>query len=152
MQEGVARLVDTAIRQLAQTPGPATNEMPLGGGGQYGFAPITEHNAQQHVAANPAAHQSHLGAPSNAQAANAAQAAYENAQRQYEVAMQQAGIQQQVAGLQSAAVGMDQFAGLAGVRDPMAPQPPSQAAPQIILPPGVEMTDGSDDGPVPVLW
>lgn len=155
VQEGVARLVTTAIQQLAQSQGPAMNEQPLGAGGQYLYAPITEHNAQQHVAQNPAAHESHLGRPGNAQQANAAQAAYEAAQRAYAQAMQQQGVPQQVQGLQQATAGMDQFAQLAGVADPRQPQPQRPQQQGIILPPGVappQEGDDADDGSVSVLW
>ena len=156
VQDGVARLVDTAVRQLAQTQAPAVNEAPLGQGGQYAFAPVTEHNAQQHVAANPAADQRHLGVPQNPAAANQAQAAYEAAQQQYAEAMGATGVPQQVQAVQGATQQMDQFAQLAGVRDPNQPPPP-QTMPQqaLILPPGVvmpEQQDGGDDGSVSVLW
>lgn len=154
MQEGVARLVDTAVRQLAQSQGPGGNEAPLGQGGHYLYAPITEHNAAEHIAQNPAAHQSHLGSPSNAQAANAAQQAYQRAQQQYAQAAAQQGAAQQVQGLQQANAGMEQFAQLAGVADPRAPQPAPPQPPQLIVPPGYAAPESNDadDGPVPVLW
>ncbi len=153
----MARLVDTAARQLGQSQGPAVNETPLGAGGQYAFAPITEHNAQQHVQANPAADQRNLGVPTNPAAANQAQEAYDEAQRQYVKAMGAQAIPQQVQGVRGATQHMEQFAQLAGVRDPtyLAPSNPAPSQTQLILPPGVvmpEQTDGSDSGSVPVLW
>lgn len=131
------------------------NEMPLSQGGQYAFAPVTEHNAQQHVAQNPAGDQRHLGAPQNATAANAAQQAYELAQRQYAEAMAAQGVPSQVQGVRSATQQMEQFAQLAGVQDPTAPQPSPPAAPHLILPPGMAMPEvpvADNDSPVSVLW
>lgn len=152
IQEGVARLVHNGIQQLAHSQGPGMNDAPFGQGGQYAFAPITEHNAHEHMAQNPAAHERHLGVPQNAAAANQAQQAYVQAQQRYQQAMQQPGIPQQVQQLQQAQAGMDQFAQVAGVQDPRMEPLPQQ--PQgIILPPGVtpEVRDASDD-PVSVLW
>lgn len=157
VQDGVARLVDTAVSQLAQTQAPAMNEQALRHGGQYAFAPVTEHGVQQHIAANPAADQRHLAVPQNAAAANQAQQAYEAAQRQYAEAMQAPAVPQQVQGVQGATQQMEQFAQLAGVRDPTQPStsPPVPDRQTVWLPPGAaapEQPDGGDNSSVPVLW
>lgn len=133
------------------------NESPLGQGGQYAFAPVTEHGVQQHIALNPAADQRHLAAPQNKVAANQAQAIYEDAQRQYAEAMQAAAVPQQVQGVQGATQQMEQFAQLAGVRDPTQPSasPPVSDRQTVWLPPGEaapEEPDGGDNSSVPVLW
>lgn len=58
MQDGVLRLVQTALRQFSAPP--PVNGLPLTGNGKgYFFPPVTEQNVHEHIKNNPAANSRH---------------------------------------------------------------------------------------------
>lgn len=102
VQEGVARLVNTAVQQWSGIAPPSGNAIPLAAGGAYTHEPITEVGVQEHLKANPAAHQGNVAAPQDPRVVARAQAAHQAQQPQ-------------------------QFAEIAGVLDPMDPgRPPDE--------------------------
>lgn len=119
--EGVARLVDTAVRQWSGSVPPLPG-IPLDRGGRYHYPPVTEKNVHEHIKQNPAADARHAHVPTNPASVSRAKAAFAAAQRAFMQAMQT----QDPSMFAQAGSQISDFAKEAGVADPMNGAPPSE--------------------------